>query len=213
MADDDFFANMLAGDAQKSFDAELNVGTSNGDQLLSKLGVPTGRLTDASVAAFEKTTENEVAQLVLQRKLTAAAKTYTNAIAKIAEEENKRREQGILTQQKLNELKAEAAKAWAKYQSATQVLMVQTKNDVNLIGFKTAKEINYQNQIHLLAQEKETARYESRFQQAEARHQSFLISLRESIAASIAKFRGNSQLPQGQTPKVFGIFEGKKERA
>lgn len=210
---DDFFTAMLAGDAQKTFDSEFSIGASNCDQLLSKLKVPTGRLTDEIVAGFEKDTENEVAQVALQRKLTAAVKTYTNAIAAIAAEENKRREQGILTQQKLNELKAEAAKAWAKYQSATQILMVQTKNDVNLIGFKTAKEINYQNQIHLLAQEKETARYEGRFQQAEARHQSFLTSLRESIAASIAKFRGNSQLPQGQTPKVFGIFEGKKERA
>lgn len=39
---DDFFTSMLAGDAQKSFDSELAVGTSNGDQLLSRLGVPTG---------------------------------------------------------------------------------------------------------------------------------------------------------------------------
>ncbi|MEZ2278076.1 MAG: hypothetical protein ACBR12_14315 [Microcoleus sp.] len=211
MASDDFFTAMLAGDAQNSFDAELNIGQSQGDRLLGSLGVPTGRLTDESVAAFEKATENEVAQLALQRKLTGAAKIYTNVIAKIAEEENKRREQGILTQQKLNELKAEAAKAWAKYQSATQVLMTQTRNDVNLTGFKTAKEIAYQNQIHLLAQEKEEARYAGRLQQAEAKHQGFLSSLRENIAASIAKFRGDSQLPQGQ--KVFGIFEGKKERA
>lgn len=210
---DDFFSSMLAGDAQQQFDSELSIGASNGDRLLGNLGIPTGRLTDESLAAFEKTTENEVAQLALQRKLTGLTRTYTNAIAAIAAEENKRREQGILTQQKLNELKAEAAKAWAKYQSATQVLMVQTQNDVNLIGFKTAKEINYQNQTHLLAKEKEAARYEGRLQQAEARHQGFLTSLRESIAASIAKFRGNSQLPQGQTPKVFGIFEGKKERA
>lgn len=210
---DDFFTAMLAGNAQQAFDAELNIGQSQCDRLLGNLGVPTGRLTDESVAAFEKTAENEVAQLALQRKLTGFAKIYTNAIAKIAEEENKRHEQGILTQQKLNELKAEAAKAWAKYQSATQVLMVQTQNDVSLIGFKTAKEITYQNQIHRLAKEKETARYEGRFQQAEARHQGFLTTLRENISASIAKFRGDSQLPQGQSPKVFGIFEPRKEKA
>lgn len=210
---DDFFTAMLAGDAQKSFDAELNIGQAQGDRLLGNLGVPTGRLTDEIVAGFEKDTENEVSQVALQHKLTGLTKTFTNAIAKIAEEENKRREQGILTQQKLNKLKAEAAKAWAKYQSATQVLMVQTQNDVSLIGFKTAKEINYQNQIHLLAREKEEARYEGRLQQAEARHQGFLASLRENISASIAKFRGNSQLPQGQTQKVFGIFESRKERA
>ncbi len=211
---DDFFTSMLAGDAQSSFDAEMNIGQANGDRLLSSLKVPTGRLTDEIVAGFEKDTENEVAQVALQRKLTGLTKTFTNAIAKIAEEENKRREQGILTQQKLNELKAEAAKAWAKYQSATQVLMVQTQNDVSLIGFKTAKEINYQNQIHLLAREKEEARYEGRLQQAEARHQGFLASLRENISASIAKFRGNSsQLSQSQTSKVFGIFEPRKEKA
>lgn len=120
---DDFFTTMLAGDAQKSFDAEFSIGQAQSDQLLSRLKIPTGRLTDEIVAGFEKNTENEVAQLALQRKLTGTAKTYTNAIAKIAEEENKRREQGILTQQKLNELQAEAAKAWAKYQSAFQSLI------------------------------------------------------------------------------------------
>lgn len=208
---DDFFTSMLAGDAQKSFDSELAVGTSNGDQLLSRLGVPTGRLTDESVSAFEKTTENEVAQLALQRKLTAAAKTYTNAIAKIAEEENKRREQGILTQNKLNELKAEAAIAWAKYQSQTQVLMAQTKNSVSLLGYKTREEILYQDKVHLLKQEQERERYAARYQQAEARHQTWLQNLREGIATAIAKARGDS--PQMQGNRVFGIFEGKKERA
>lgn len=207
----DFFTAMLAGDAQKSFDSELNIGSSNGDQLLSRLGVPTGRLTDESVSAFEKTTENEVAQLALQRKLTAAAKTYTNAIAKIAEEENKRREQGILTQQKLNELKAEAAIVWAKYQSQTQVLMAQTKNSVSLLGYKTREEILYQDKVHLLKQEQERERYAARYQQVEARHQSWLQNLREGIAAAISKARGDS--PQLQGNKIFGIFEGKKERA
>lgn len=208
---DDFFTVMLAGDAQKSFDSELNIAASNGDQLLSRLGVPTGRLTDESVAAFEKTAENEVAQVALQRKLTAAAKTYTNAIASIAVEENKRREQGILTQQKLNELKAEAAIAWAKYQSQTQVLMTQTKNAVSLLGYKTREEILYQDQVHLLKQEQERERYAARYQQAEARHQSWLQNLREGIAAAISKARGDS--PQLQRNTVFGIFEGKKERA
>ncbi|MEG4484832.1 hypothetical protein [Microcoleus sp. D2_18a_B4] len=208
---DDFFTAMLAGDAQKSFDSELAVGSSNGDQLLSRLGVPTGRLSDESVAAFEKTAENEVAQLALQRKLTAATKTYTNAIAKIAEEENKRREQGILTQNKLNELKAEAAIAWAKYQSQTQVLMAQTKNSVSLLGYKTREEILYQDKVHLLKQEQERERYAARYQQAEARHQTWLQNLREGIAAAISKARGNS--PQLQGNRVFGIFEGKKERA
>lgn len=207
---DDFFAVMLAGNAQSSFDAEMNIGQSNGDRLLGGLGIPTGRLTDASVSAFEKITEEEVAQLALQRKLTGLAKTYTSAIAKIAEEENKRREQGILTQQKLNELKAEAAKAWAKYQSQTQVLMVQTQNDVSLIGYKTAKEINYQNQTHLLDRDKEDKRYESRYQVAEARHNSWVAKLQETIVATIAKFSDSQQLPAGQTRKVFGIFEGKK---
>ena len=210
---DDFFTSMLAGDAQSSFNAELDVGQANGDRLLGNLGVPTGRQTDESVAAFEKTAENEVAQLVLQRKLTGIAKTFTNAIAKIAEEENKRREQGILTQNKLNELKAEAAIAWAKYQSATQVLMAQTKNSVSLLGLKTREEILYQDKVHLLKQEQERARYAGRYQQAEAKHESFLVTLREGITASIAKFRGNSQLPQGQTQKVFGIFEPRKEKA
>ena len=208
---DDFFTSMLAGDAQKSFDSEITIGSSNGDQLLLRLGVPTGRLTDESVAAFEKTTENEVAQIALQRKLTAAAKTYTNAIATIAAEENKRREQGILTQQKLNELKAEAAIAWAKYQSQTQVLMTQTKNSVSLLGYKTREEILYQDKVHLLKQEQERERYAARYQQAEARHQSWLQNLREGIAAAISKARGDS--PQMQGNRVFGIFEGKKERA
>jgi hypothetical protein len=208
---DDFFTAMLAGNAQESFDAEMNIGQSNGDQLLGKLGVPTGRLTDESVAAFEKTTENEVAQVALQRKLTGLTKTYTNAIAKIADEENKRREQGILTQQKLNELKAEAVKAWAKYQSQTQVLMTQTQNDVSLIGYKTAKEITYQNKIHLLDREKEDKRYETRYQLAEARHENWIAKLQETISASIAKFKGDSpQLSSGQQPKVFGIFEGRR---
>ncbi|MEG4010369.1 hypothetical protein QUA41_30660 [Microcoleus sp. Pol11C1] len=209
---DDFFTAMLAGDAQKTFDAELNVGSSNADRLLASLGVPTGRLTDESVAAFEKTAENEVAQLALQRKLTAAAKTYTNAIAKIAEEENKRRELGILTQQKLNELKAEAAIAWAKYQSQTQVLMVQTKNSVSLLGYKTQQEMLYQNKVHLLKQEQERERYAARYQQAEARHQTWLQNLREKIQNAIAGINQQSQLPQGQTQKVFGIFDGKKQR-
>lgn len=210
---DDFFTSMLAGDAQSSFNAELDIGQANGDRLLGNLGVPTGRLTDETVAAFEKTAENEVAQLVLQRKLTGIAKTFTNAIAKIAEEENKRREQGILTQNKLNELKAEAAIAWAKYQSQTQVLMSQTKNSVSLLGLKTREEILYQDKVHLLKQEQEMARYAGRYQQAEAKHESFLATLREGITASIAKFRGNTQLPQGQTQKVFGIFEPRKEKA
>lgn len=210
---DDFFTSMLAGDAQSSFNAELDIGQANGDRLLGNLGVPTGRLTDETVAAFEKTAENEVAQLVLQRKLTGIAKTFTNAIAKIAEEENKRREQGILTQNKLNELKAEAAIAWAKYQSQTQVLMSQTKNSVSLLGLKTREEILYQDKVHLLKQEQEMARYTGRYQQAEAKHESFLATLREGITASIAKFRGNTQLPQGQTQKVFGIFEPRKEKA
>lgn len=210
---DDFFTSMLAGDAQSNFNAELDIGQANGDRLLGNLGVPIGRLTDESVAAFEKTAENEVAQLALQRKLTGIAKTFTNALAKIAEEENKRREQGILTQNKLNELKAEAAIAWAKYQSATQVLMAQTKNSVSLLGLKTREEILYQDKVHLLKQEQERARYAGRYQQAEAKHESFLATLREGITASIAKFRGNSQLPQGQTQKVFGIFESRKEKA
>lgn len=208
---DDFFTAMLAGDAQKSFDSELNIGASNSDQLLSRLKVPTGRLTDEIVAGFEKDTENEVAQLALQRKLTATAKTYTNAIAKIAEEENKRREQGILTQNKLNELKAEAAIAWAKYQSQTQVLMAQTKNSVSLLGYKTREEILYQDKVHLLKQEQERERYAARYQQAEAKHQSWLQNLREGIAVAIAKAKGDS--PQLQGNRVFGIFEGKKERA
>lgn len=208
---DDFFTSMLAGDAQKSFNSELTIGSSNGDQLLSRLGVPTGRLTDEIVAGFEKDTENEVAQVALQRKLTAAAKTYTNAIATIAAEENKRREQGILTQQKLNELKAEAAIAWTKYQSQTQVLMTQTKNSVSLLGYKTREEILYQDKVHLLKQEQERERYAARYQQAEARHQSWLQNLREGIAAAISKARGDS--PQLQRNTVFGIFEGKKERA
>lgn len=207
---DDFFTAMLAGDAQVSFDNEMNIGQSNGDQLLGRLGVPTGRLTDASISAFEKTTEDEVAQVALQRKLTGLAKTYTNAIAKIAEEENKRREQGILTQQKLNELKAEAAKSWAKYQSQTHVLMTQTQNDVSLIGCKTAKEILYQNQTHLLDREKEDKRYQSRYQVAEARHNSWVAKLQETIAASIAKFKGDSPQLLSGSQKVFGIFEGKK---
>lgn len=210
---DDFFTSMLAGDAQSSFDAELNIGQANGDRLLGNLKVPTGRLTDGIVAGFEKDTEDEVAQVALQRKLTGLTKTFTNALAKIAEEENKRREQGILTQNKLNELKAEAAIAWAKYQSQTQVLMAQTKNSVNLLGLKTREEILYQDKVHLLKQEQEMARYAGRYQQAEAKHESFLANLREGIAASIAKFRGNSQLPQGQTQKVFGIFESRKEKA
>ena len=208
---DDFFTTMLAGNAQASFDAELNIGQSQSDSLLGNLGVPTGRLTDESVAAFEKTTENEVAQLALQRKLTGFAKTYTNAIARIAEEENKRREQGILTQQKLNELKAEAAKAWAKYQSATQVLMVQTQNDVSLIGYKTAKEILHQNKTHLLDREKEDKRYETRYQMAEARHKNWIAKIQETVASAIGKLQGGNsqQLPQGQTQKVFGIFDKK----
>ncbi len=209
---DDFFTTMLAGDAQASFDNELNIGQSQGDRLLGNLGVPTGRLTDESVAAFEKTTENEVAQLALQRKLTGFARTYTNAIARIAEEENKRREQGILTQQKLNELKAEAVKAWAKYQSATQVLMVQTQNDVSLIGYKTAKEILHQNKIHLLDREKEDKRYETRYQLAETRHNNWIAKIQETVASAIGKLQGGSsqQLSQGQTQKVFGIFDNKK---
>ena len=210
---DDFFTTMLAGNAQAEFDAEMNIGQSNGDRLLGNLNIPTGRFTDATVAAFEKTTEGGIAQVALQRKLTGLTKTYTNAIAKLAEEENKRREQGILTQQKLNELKAEAAKAWAKYQSQTQVLMVQTQNDVSLIGYKTAKEILYQNKTHLLDREKEDKRYETRYQVAEVRHNNWVAKLQETVAASIAKFssgNGNSQLPAGQQPKVFGIFEGRK---
>lgn len=211
---DDFFTLMLAGDAQKTFDADFSVGSSNGDQLLSRLGVPTGRLTDESVAAFEKATENEVAQVALQRKLTAAAKTYTNAIAAIAAEENKRREQGILTQQKLNELKAEAAIAWAKYQSQTQVLMTQTKNAVSLLGYKTQQEITYQDKVHLLKQEQERERYAVRYQVAEARHQGILAALREKIQQAIAGINQNSPQLQGQQQKVFGIFEGgRKNRA
>lgn len=208
---DDFFTAMLAGDAQKSFDAELSIGASNGDQLLSKLKVPTGRLTDEIVAGFEKDAENEVAQVALQRKLTAAAKTFTNALATIAAEENKRREQGILTQQKLNELKAEAAIAWAKYQSQTQVLMAQTQNSVSLLGYKTQQEVLYQNKVHLLKQEQERERYAARYQIAETRHQGILTALREKIQQA---FSGKTQqsLPQGQSNKVFGIFE-RKERA
>lgn len=207
---DDFFTAMLAGNAQANFDAEMNIGQSQSDSLLGKLGIPTGRLTDETVATFERTTENEVAQLALQRKLTGLAKTYTNAIARIAEEENKRREQGILTQQKLNELKAEAAKAWAKYQSATQVLMVQTQNDVSLTGYKTAKEILHQNKLHLLDREKEDKRYETRYQLAEARHNNWIAKIQETVASAIGKLQsGNSQqLPQ-QTQKVFGIFDKK----
>lgn len=206
---DDFFTTMLAGNAQQQFDAELNIGQSQSDSLLGDLGIPVGRLTDEAVASFEKTTENEVAQLALQRKLTGLAKTYTNAIARIAEEENKRREQGILTQQKLNELKAEAAKAWAKYQSATQVLMVQTQNDVSLTGYKTAKEILHQNKLHLLDREKEDKRYETRYQLAEARHNNWIAKIQETVASAIGKLQGNSQqLPQ-QTQKVFGIFDKK----
>jgi hypothetical protein len=209
---DDFFTLMLAGDAQKAFDSELDVGSSNGDQLLTKLGVPTGRLTDESLTAFEKLAEGEIAQLALQRKFTVAAKTYTNAIASIGAEENKRREQGILTQQKLNELKAEAATAWAKYQSQTQVLMSQTKNSVNLLGAKTQQEVIYQNKVHLLKQEQERERYAARYQQAEARHQGWLQNLREGIAAAISQAKGKKpQLPSGN--KVFGIFETRKERA
>lgn len=212
MASDDFFTAMLAGDAQKSFDAELNIGQSQGDRLLGDLGVPTGRLTDESLAAFEKTTETEVAQLALQRKLTGFAKTYTTAIGKIAEEENKRRDQGILTQNKLNELKAEAAIAWAKYQSQTQVLMAQTKNSVSLLGYKTREEILYQDKVHLLKQEQERERYAARYQQAEAKHQTWLQNLREGISAALSKARGDSPQLQGGN-RVFGIFEAKKERA
>ena len=208
----DFFTVMLAGNAQADFDAEMNIGQAQSDNLLGNLGIPTGRLTDESLAAFEKTTENEVAQLALQRKLTGLAKTYANAIAKIAEEENKRREQGILTQQKLNELKAEAAKAWAKYQSATQVLMVQTQNDISLTGYKTAKEILYQNKTHLLDRDKENKRYETRYQLAEARHNNWIAKIQETVTSAIGKLQGGNsqQLPQGQAQKVFGLFEGRK---
>lgn len=209
---DDFFTAMMAGDAQKGFDAELNIGQSQGDQLLSRLKVPTGRLTDEIVGGFEKDTENEVSQVALQRKLTGLTKTFTTALAKIAEEENKRRDQGILTQNKLNELKAEAAIAWAKYQSQTQVLMAQTKNSVSLLGYKTREEILYQDKVHLLKQEQERERYVARYQQAEVRHQTWLQNLREGIAAALSKARGDSPQLQGGN-RVFGIFESKKERA
>lgn len=208
---DDFFADMLSGNAQQSFDSEFSTGASNGDQLLSKLGVPTGRLTDGIVAAFEQKKEEEVAQVALQRKLTAASKAYTNAVVKIAEEENKRREQGILTQQKLNELKAEMAAAWAKYQSQTQVLMAQTKNAVNLLGYKTQQEITYQDKVHLLKLDQERERYASRYQIAETRHQGILSALRQKIQDAITGINQNSQL-QGQQQKVFGIFDRGKKR-
>ena len=207
---DDFFTSMLAGDAQSAFDAEFDVGVANGDGLLGKMGIPTGKLTDESVAAFKTLTETTTAQLALKRQLTGSVKTYTTALVKIAEEENKCRELGILTTQKLNELKAEAAKAWAKYQSATMVLTAQTKNDVNLIGYQARKEIDHQNFLHTLNLDKEDHRYNNRRQIAEARHESWVSRIQETIAGAIGKIKGGNsagQLPQGQSQKVFGIFD------
>lgn len=206
---EDFFTSMLAGDAQSAFDAEFNIGASQGDSLLGRMGIPTGKLTDESVAAFKTLTETTTAQLALKRQLTGSVKTYTTALVKIAEEENKCRELGILTTQKLNELKAEAAKAWAKYQSATMVLTAQTKNDVGLLGYQAGKEVAHQNFLHSLNLDKEDKRYNNRREIAQARHDSWVSRIQETIAGAIGKIKGGAtaQLPQGQSQKVFGIFE------
>ena len=210
---EDFFTSMLAGDAQSNFEAEMNVGVAQGDSLLSRMGIPTGALTDESVANFQGLTETTTAQLALKRQLTALVKTYTGTLVKIAEEENKCRELGIATTQKLNELKAEAAKAWAKYQSATMVLTAQTKNAIGLIGYQAGKEVTHQNFLHTLNLEKEDKRYDNRREIAQARHDSWVSRIQETISTAIGKLKNqgtNQQLPQGQSQKVFGIFDNKK---
>lgn len=211
---DDFFSDMIGNGAQEQFDSEITSNLSQADGLLSKFGVPIGELTDESVAAFEKLCEGRTAQLGLRQKLLTAFKGYKKTVIKIAESENALRQEGQLTQQKLNELKAQALQAWAHYQSETAILTTTTRNEVNMIGHATGEEINFQNRTHQLAKERKSAIYAGRYEKAEAKHQNFLVNLRERIQQAIAGVNQNSSQLQGQQqPKVFGIFEGgRKDR-
>lgn len=211
---DDFFTAMLGNTAQEQFDSEINIGAEQSDRLLAKFQVPTGELTDESVAGFKQICEGSVAQLGLYRELNKAFKQHSDKLIKIAEQKNQLRERGHLTQQRLNDLNAEAAEAWAKYQSATLTLTATTRNNVNFLGHSTKEEINLLNQKHTLALERETARYVGRWEKAQAKHQNFLANLREKISNAIAGINQQSPQLQGQQPKVFGIFEGgRKDRA
>lgn len=210
----DFFAAMMGNDAQQRFDSEISIGAEQSDQLLAKYNVPTGELTDEIVANFKsQVCEGGVAQLALYRELNKAWKQHSDKLIKIAEQKNLLRERGQLTQQRQNELKAEAAESWAKYQSATMVLSATTQNSVNLLGHSTQEEITLQNLKHGQALERETARYAGRWEKAQAKNQNWMANLRETIQRSLAGINQPSQLSQGQQQKVFGIFEGRKSKA
>jgi len=209
----DFFAAMIGNDAQQQFDSEVTANLAQTDGLLSRQGVPVGELTDESVAGFEKLCEGREAQLGLRQKLAIAYKGYQKTVVAIQKSENDLREQGQLTQQKLNELRGQALQAWANYQSATAILTTTTRNQVNAIGHATGEEVAYQNKIHQFTLQKKTAQYEGRYQKAESRHQTWMAKLREGISNAIAGINQNSSQLPGQQQKVFGIFEGGRKKA
>lgn len=209
---DDFFAAMLAGDAATQFHSEIGGYVNEADSLLNSLSIPTGTLTPESIAAMQETINLASSQLELKRQLNDLVKQYFRILTKIAEEENKCRQLGIDFSTKLLELRAEAAKAWATYQGEVRKLTQGAKNDVEMIGYKAGKEVSYLQFAQQLALQKEDERLFKRQQIAQARHEDWVIKIRESINAAIAKFSSGSsqQLPAGQARKVFGIFEGKK---
>ncbi len=208
---DDFFAKMLAGDVASQFRSEIDTG--NSDNLLQSLNIPTGTLTPEALANFEETTIGAAQkQLDLKKDLNDLVKAYFKILVKTAEEENKCRQQGLDFSQKLLELRADAAKAWATYEGEIQKLGQRTKNDINLIGYKAGKEVAHLQAVHPLRLQKEDGIYEKRFALAQAKHQTWMAKLRESISNAIAGINQNSQL-QGQQQKVFGIFDGGKKRA
>ena len=202
----DFFANMLSGEAAAQFHSEIGEYVGNSDALLGSLGVPTGELAPGDISAFEQTIEKAEKQLELKKNLNELSRKYYKTLGKIAEEENKCRQLGLDFSQKLLELRAEAAKAWATYEGEVQKLTQRTKNEINLIGYKTGKEVAHMRAVHPFALQKQDEIYAKKFALAQANHQSWVMRIRESISGAIAKIQGSQQ---GSQDKVFGIFDKK----
>lgn len=204
---DDFFANMLAGPAANQFRSEIDIGNSDG--LLQSLSIPTGTLTPEILATFEETTIGAAQkQLELKKSLNELVKAYLKILVKIAEEENKCRQQGLDFSQKLLELRAEAAKAWATYEGEVQKLGQRTKNDINLIGYRAGKEVAHLQVTHPFRLQKEDEIYAKKFALAQANHQSWVTRIRESISGAVARIQGKqSENSSTSNNKIFGIFD------
>lgn len=200
---DDFFANMLAGRAASQFRSEID--TSNSDKLLQSLSIPTGTLTAENLTNFEETIAGAEKQLELKKRLTELVRSYFKILGKIAEEENRCRQLGLDFSQKLLELRAEAAKAWAVYEGEIQKLGQRTKNDINTIGYQAGKEVAHLQSIQTFRLQKEDELYRKKFALAQANHQNWVKRLREGISGAIAKIQGKSETQSSN--KVFGIFD------